>query len=287
MTQTSPASTLPGAIEKTDQLPPAARPALRELILTLADNKRLLGIRYSDWMLGAPTLETGIAASSMAQDEWGHSRLTYALLSDFGEDPKRLEHEREAAGYHSSEILDAPFGSWADLVAASLLLDTAFAVQYGALVESRYVPVRNRVQKLLDEEEYHFQYAAGWTPRLAAAREVRPMFVEALRRFLPVALRWLGRPEAEGPALLVREEILRADSETLRGRLLARVAPVLAGAGLAREVGLEGEGDAWSFAGRPDWSGWSDARRRATEGGPDADTLARVRGDKNRAMLLE
>jgi 1,2-phenylacetyl-CoA epoxidase catalytic subunit len=67
-------------IDKAAALPDGARPLLRSLILTLADTKRLLGIRYSDWMLGAPTLETGIAASSMAQDEWGHSRLTYALL---------------------------------------------------------------------------------------------------------------------------------------------------------------------------------------------------------------
>ena len=49
--------------------------ALRRLILTLADSKRMMGIRYSDWLLGAPSIEAGIAVSSMAQDEWGHARL--------------------------------------------------------------------------------------------------------------------------------------------------------------------------------------------------------------------
>jgi hypothetical protein len=55
------------------ELIPRRARALRDLILTLADSKRLLGLRYSDCMLGAPTLEAGIAASSMAQDEWGHA----------------------------------------------------------------------------------------------------------------------------------------------------------------------------------------------------------------------
>ena len=75
-------------IEKAAELGDEARQALRALILSLADSKRVLGLRYSDRMLGAPTLEAGIAASSMAQDEWGHARLTYALLGDFGDEPK-------------------------------------------------------------------------------------------------------------------------------------------------------------------------------------------------------
>ena len=63
------------AFENAAQLPDDVRGSLRDLILALADSKRVLGLRYSDRMLGSPTLEAGIAASSMAQDEWGHARL--------------------------------------------------------------------------------------------------------------------------------------------------------------------------------------------------------------------
>ena len=38
--------------------------ALQRLIITLADSKRVMGIRYSDWTLGAPSIETGISTSS-------------------------------------------------------------------------------------------------------------------------------------------------------------------------------------------------------------------------------
>ena len=58
---------LDSAITSVDQIAPEPRQALRDLILALADSKRILGIRYADWVLGAPELEASIAASSMAQ----------------------------------------------------------------------------------------------------------------------------------------------------------------------------------------------------------------------------
>lgn len=273
-------------IESADALPEEVRAPLHDLILVLADSKRVLGLRYSDRMLGAPTLEAGIAASSMAQDEWGHGRLTYALLGDFGSEPKALEHERPAAEYRSAGPLDRAFGSWSETVAAGLLLDTAFSVQYGALVESRYTPVHNRVQKLLDEERFHFQYAAGWARRIAAVEELRAELAAALKALLPEALRWLGREEAEGTRRLVAEGIVREGPDALRERLLARVAPILAEVGLAEEAGLAERDGAWRYAGALEWSGWDDATRRAG-GSLDEETAARARGDKNRAMLLD
>lgn len=274
-------------VERAEQLSAETRDALRDLILALADSKRVMGLRYSDRMLGAPTLEAGIAASSMAQDEWGHARLTYAMLGDFGDDPKALEHERAAGEYRSIGALDRELGSWAEMIAASLLVDTAIATQYGALVDSRYVPVHNRVQKMLDEERFHFQYAAGWARRIAAVPSVRGELAEALSRLLPEALRWLGRDDAPAVTLLAAEGITRRTPQELRARFLGRVGPVLAEIGMAEELGVnQRDGGAWSWSGTPDWSGWDDATRRAG-GTLDETTAARARGDKNRALLLD
>ncbi|HET7275554.1 MAG TPA: Phenylacetic acid catabolic protein [Longimicrobiaceae bacterium] len=284
MTRTATAAS---EVSSADHLSPELRKPLRDLILTLADNKRLLGIRYSDWMLGAPTLETGIAASSMAQDEWGHGRLTYALLGDFGDDPKHLEHGREADDYHSSELLDGSFGSWSEMIAASLLLDSAFTVQYGALLESRYRPVHNRVQKLLDEEAFHFQYAAAWVQRLARAPELSADLQTSLNRYLPAALRWLGREGAEGDMALREGGVIAMDADERRDHLLLRVGPTLEAAGMASAAGLQNDDGQWVFDGEIAWDGWDDSTRRSGGSGPDAATLSRVRGDKNRAMLLD
>ena len=273
-------------IERAAALPDDVRIPLRHLILTLADSKRVLGLRYSDRMLGAPTLEAGISASSMAQDEWGHGRLTYALLSEFGDDPKALEHERPAGEYRSAPVLDRGFTSWSDLVAAALLTDTAFSVQYGAFVDGRYAPVHNRVQKMLDEERFHFQYAAGWARRIAAVPDLRGELQGAMARALPEALRWLGRDDDAGTRLLVREGIVREEPSALRVRFLARVAPVLEEIGMAEELGLVRDGGEWTFTRPLDWSGWDGATRRAG-GSLDEETAARARGDLNRAMLLD
>ena len=273
-------------VDKAAELPEDARAALRSLILALADSKRVQGLRYSDRMLGAPTLEAGIAASSMAQDEWGHARLTYALLGEFGDDPKALEHERPAAEYRSHPALDAEFGSWSDFIACMLLVDTALATQYGALVGSRYTPVQNRVQKMLDEERFHFQYAAGWTRKIAAVAELRDELAASLARYLGAALQWLGDDSAPGARRLVEEGLVTADASALRDRLLAKVGPVLADAGLADGLGIVESAGEWTYTHRLHWEGWDESTRRSG-GALDETTAARARGDKNRALLMD
>lgn len=273
-------------IESAAKLSDEGRAALRDVILALADGKRVLGLRYSDRMLGAPTLEAGIAASSMAQDEWGHGRLTYALLGDFGDEPKALEHERPAAAYRSMDALDDGFGSWSDLIAGALLIDTAFTVQYGALLDSRYAPARNRIQKMLDEERFHFQYGAGWARAVAAVPALREELRASLARALPRALRWLGREDAPAAVRLREEGLTTAGPDALRARYLARVGPVLAEVGMAEALGVGRVGEGWACALALDFAGWDDATRRAG-GALDEATAARARGDRNRALLLD
>lgn len=275
-----------GRIESAGALSAEARQALRDVILSLADSKRVLGLRYSNRMLGAPTLEAGIAASSMAQDEWGHARLTYALLGDFGDDPKALEHERSAAEYRSHPALDADFGSWSDFVATVLLVDSALAAMYGALAESRYVPAHNRVQKMLDEERFHFQYGAGWARRIAAVPELRPELHASLARYFAPALQWLGGDDAAGGRLLAEEGLLAESAADVRARFLARVGPVLSDVGAAEALGLSSAETGWTAATALSWDGWDEATRRSS-GELDEETAARARGDKNRAMLMD
>jgi ring-1,2-phenylacetyl-CoA epoxidase subunit PaaC len=273
-------------VESAAGLSAGGREALRALLLALADSKRVLGLRYSDRMLGAPTLEAGIAASSMAQDEWGHARLTYALLGDFGDDPKALEHTRPAAEYRSHGALDAPIESWPELIATMLTVDVALTAQYAALAGSRYVPAQNRVQKMLDEERFHFEYAAGWVRRIAAVPALRDELAAALQRSLPAALLWLGDDASEAASLLVGEGLATADPSALRDRVLARIGPLLAETGLAHALGVEESAGEWSWTRPLAFDGWDPVTRR-TGGTLDEATAARARGDRNRSLLLE
>lgn len=232
---------------------------MRDLILVLADSKRMLGTRYAEWILGAPELEAGIACASMAQDEWGHGRLLYALLKDFGDDPERLEHGREPHEYRSIEVLDRAPRSWPELIVLNALVDTALTVQLTALRESEHAPLRQRVGKLLDEEVFHAQHGTAWLRRLAnAAPEAREEVASATRAALPVILRWFGSG---------------ATGDALRQQFIESVSPLLTELGLAAPpVGFDD---------------FDEATRRTRGTSPDAETIRRVRGDKNRQFLMD
>ncbi|MFQ5679009.1 MAG: Phenylacetic acid catabolic protein [Gemmatimonadota bacterium] len=268
-----------------DEMAEEAREALGDLLLILADNKRLLGIRYADWILGAPALEAGISCSAMAQDEWGHGRILYAMLRDFGRDPERLEHEREPPEYRNVELLDEAAAGWPELLALNLLLDSALSVQFEAMRESRFQPIHYKVSKLLDEERFHFEHGRGWTRRLGRTEEGRNALRAAFDPAWDVCLRWFGPPDDALGLALAEAGVTNASPRELRARWLLRVGPVVEGAGLGlAEKGAEG----WESRREPVWEGWRPEARRGSGGsGPDPDTLARVRGDRNRALLMD
>ncbi|MDT8435879.1 MAG: Phenylacetic acid catabolic protein [Gemmatimonadota bacterium] len=262
------------------ELPSDVGPALAGTLLALADSKRILGMRYGEWILGAPTLEAGIACSAMAQDEWGHARILYAMLKDFGMDPAALEHGREAGEYRSCELLDAPAADWPDLLALNLLLDTALSVQVEALARSRFEPVHFKARKLLEEERFHFGHARGWSLRLGSAAAGRRALAGAFAAALGPCPGWFGPGDGPG-GVLAAHDITDGTPDQLRDRWTRRIAPVL------REAGLDELADSLEAAPLPAWDGWDPLRRRRAPGGPDAETLARIRGDRNRAVLMD
>lgn len=252
------------------------RAATRDLILALADSKRLLGMRYANWILGAPELEAGIACASMAQDEWGHGRLLYALLKDFGDEPDRIEHGRQPEEYRNIEVLDRAPPDWPALVALNALVDTALTVQFEALRESGYAPIRQRVEKLLDEEKFHAAHGAAWFRNLARGSEsARETITRATHDVLPPVLRWFG-PDSPRARALQEASVSDAVGSTLRSRYLERVAPLLA------EVDVAGVLDNIE----PAFDDFDEGARRSG-GAPDEETIRQVRGDRNRAFLMD
>jgi len=251
----------------------AAPEPLARHILSLADTKRLLGIRYSDWLLGSPSIETGIAASSMAQDEWGHARLLYSMLKRFGFDPFEVEHERPARRYYSAPALDGPFADWADFVAAVVVVDGALEVALESFAAGIFDLARSRVPKMLAEESYHRQFGAAWFARLTeAGGEGAERLEAAVEAFLPSTLAWLA-PDDEAYGSMADDGAVWASGRVLE-RFDERAGGVLEAVGL-RPRSVE-----------PDRGEW-DAERRRGPGAPAEDAVERARGDRNRALFVE
>jgi ring-1,2-phenylacetyl-CoA epoxidase subunit PaaC len=247
------------------------RTALRRQVLTLADSKRILGLRYSDWLLGAPSIETGIAASSMAQDEWGHARLLYAMLKDFGEDPSAAEHERTPAEYANVSVLDEPFSDWAGFIMAQTIVDGALTIALEGLAEGRYESARARIPKMLGEEEFHRDMGLAWLRSLGrGTEEARARLAAAGSWALPRTLAWLA-PADDAYGSLV-EAGLAAPAASLLERFEERFSPTLG------SIGVD--------VPEPAAQDWDPVRGRSA-GAPDDEVVSRARGDLNRALLVE
>ncbi len=259
--------------KSVQDMDPDAREGLRRAILSLADGKRMMGIHYSDWLLGAPSIETGIAASSMAQDEWGHARLLYAMLKDFGMDPAVVEHERQASEYANPDALDQPLEDWAAVVAACVVVDGALSVALEGFSEGVYEPTRSRIPKMLAEEAFHDDLGTAWFRNLAGgSEEGRARLRDAVLSMLPSTLAWLMPGDEVGEARAGSG--LVPEGKVLHERFLERYGALLALV------------DVDVAAVEPDRDGWDSERGRGP-GHPDDEAVARARGDLNRMLLVE
>ena len=77
------------------ELAPELARATAHIVVALADNKYFLARRLATWGVGAPTLESAVACTAIAQEEAGHARGLYSLLENFPADGAPLPLERE------------------------------------------------------------------------------------------------------------------------------------------------------------------------------------------------
>lgn len=136
--------------------------AVAGLVLSLADNKQLLGMRYAEWSSASPTLEADIAAAAMGLDDLGHARVLYGCLGELDGDPRGPERDKDPASWRNVAFLDEGWTRWDQFVAANAILDTAFTAVVEALVEGEVEILRTRLRKMLAEERFHLLHGKSW-----------------------------------------------------------------------------------------------------------------------------
>jgi ring-1,2-phenylacetyl-CoA epoxidase subunit PaaC len=182
-----------------DELSSREREAVETLLYRLADDEFVLADRYTDWQVRAPTIESDIAVANIAQDELGHARLWYDLLEDFGYSEPNLIWERDPATFRHSTLCELPFaeGDWADAIVRGYFYDEAEHLRLQALENSSYPCIRDRVGKVIGEEDYHREHAENWLHRLVGGDEGRERVQEAVDRLSPHALTLFEPSEQE------------------------------------------------------------------------------------------
>jgi ring-1,2-phenylacetyl-CoA epoxidase subunit PaaC len=164
---------------------------VNELLLGIADDELIIGWRDSEWTGIAPMLEEDVAFSSIAQNEIGHARAIYELISD---NPDALAFDRDPDEYRCAPLVELQLLDWAHTIARRWLYEVADEIRLAALRDA--YPVLAKVDR---EEVYHRRHAELWHERLRDA----PQFRAAVEELWPYALGVLD--------------------ETQRGELAARV----------------------------------------------------------------
>lgn len=241
-----------------DELTDDERAAVEAVLRPLADDEFVLAERYTEWQVVAPTLESDLSMANIAQDEYGHARLWYDLLEDFGYDEADLLWERDPETFRHASLADRPFdeGEWADVIVRGYLYDAYEDLVLDALADSAYPRIADRVEKVQAEERYHTEHARNWLERLCDDDPGREQTQRALDRMLPHALALFQPSEHE--ARIVELGVRTRSLDDLETAWLDRVVPYLESLGLELP-GADG-GVAVDLPDQPGrWAGHDDA----------------------------
>jgi ring-1,2-phenylacetyl-CoA epoxidase subunit PaaC len=217
----------------------ADRAAVVAELESLADDEFVVAERYIDWQVRGPTLEADLAVANIAQDEYGHARLWYDLLEDFGRTESELIWERPRVEFRHTTMAELAYevGDWADCVLRGYLYDHFERLRLEALGETTYPRIADRVGKVVGEEHYHRDHAENWLERLAdgpasaTESEAQRRLQAALDRLYPHALTMFEPTEHE--SRIVESGVRPVPLAELREDWLAVTTPFLEGLGLS------------------------------------------------------
>ena len=238
-------------------LAPALAQATANVVVALADNKYFLAHRLAAWGVGAPTLESAVACTAIAQEEAGHARGLYSLLEDFPRDvaPRPLEREHDRQRKYALSYLVEPASSFVRGIAALTLADRAFTVLIEAASESSFDGLRKRAVRILSDERFHQRYADGRVRELAHST-----LDHELAALLPETLCWFGPGGEPGLERLVDAGIVSRRNEELRQTFLDRLAALTEPAGIELPIVANSDGT-WTYPELP-WTQWRSLERR-------------------------
>lgn len=172
-----------------ETLPSDLKPPLVEFLLSLADDKLMLGQRNSDWTGLGPILEEDIAFSALAQDDLAHAMAIYEFIASFdGRRADDVAYGRANDAYRCASIVEiSDEFDWAVAISRQFFCDHFEALRLESLSRSSFAPLAALASRMLAEERLSLGHADSWVARLAKANsEARARVEAALRKLAPL-----------------------------------------------------------------------------------------------------
>lgn len=173
-----------------DTLPDELKRPLIELLLSVADDKLILGHRNADWTGLGPILEEDIAFASLAQDDLAHAMALYEIIGGLtGSDANRVAFGRSATEYRCCELVELHDEfDWSVAIVRQFLCSHFEQIRLGRLAGSKYELLRQLAARMLAEERLAIGHADQWIVRLGRAEvEARRRVQSALNRLASLA----------------------------------------------------------------------------------------------------
>lgn len=245
-----------------------------DYVQAIADTKLVLGFRYAERMASGQSIEDDVANMNLAQEEFGHVRQLYELLSRQGRDRDWLEHDRDPGMYANAAPLDEPIADWPSFVVTTGVVDRAAWLLTDAIAHPDLDGIR---EKIAQEEAYHLERADAWLEQLA---ERDPEAVQAtLVDALPGVLAFVGPAEFDAETdPLALDGFTDAPVAQRRDRLLGHYRALFEGTDVSVDA---------ADLGGPDRTEWDSIRRRVSGGSLPTGTIEVLQGRPNREFAVE
>lgn len=231
---------------------------LANLLVVVGDSKHWLGHWLSKWSVGAPGLESAVAAAAIAQGHFGQSRALFPFVEQYLGVEFAGPETRDRR--YNVSALDDEFDSWGEAVVALLLIDPALNVILRSL-ENTQEELSRRLGRVLEESRFYTDFAVGRVTELTEHWEHGRSQVEPhVRPTLLEMLCWFGPPGEAGVEHLREVGVLTLDNDQMRQAYLDEVAPPLLELGY--ELPVTGGPGAWTITEELPWDRWNALQRR-------------------------
>ncbi len=212
-------------VHNTAEMDDAYRAMVKQLLESQAYRELQAANILGHALKFVPTLGFKLSIAEDLEEELEHFAEVARLYSDVvGGDVAQAVADR---------LSRVPYPeSWAEIAMVQFLYDRAGEVHLREYVNCSYVPYRNIVTKILEEEEGHESFGEAVLLELCSDAKRRPELQQLFDKWLHVALLSFGRPGTDGNRYAVEVGLKTRDSGAVMQQFLDDIKPTMRTCGL-------------------------------------------------------
>lgn len=217
---------------------------LTQLLLSIADDKLMLGHRASDWTGLAPILEEDIAFSAISQEEIAHASALYDVVAELnGGRADAIAFGRAPQEYRCAELTVLPDDfDWAKAIVRQFFCDHFDVLRLKRLSQSSCHTLASLAKRMHAEEATHVEHADTWMAHLGKGDEVSKKRMQAALDVLAPHAAMLFESTDE-VAMLEKNGVYPPGDESLFEQWKSDVLRVAGDAGLSLDVSPPSENE--------------------------------------------